>query len=118
MFSSFKNNSQGTLPLLSSEFFNSLPLSCVLLKSEEDKFIIQQVTEAHCNFTGFTRQEVIDKHVPDAFQTNDEDWEHLKASFNKVILTGEPDLMDTMRYDLIEPNSGDLIEIYWQVQNF
>ncbi|WP_081209333.1 PAS domain-containing protein [Salegentibacter sediminis] len=116
LFQKFLFDYQG--PFLNSDFFNSLPLSGVLLKVEGEKFIIINTTDAHCKLTGMAREDVIGKNVPDAYPTNSDDWEQLKTSFTKVIKTGEPDFMETMRYDLAESRSGELKERYWQVQNF
>ncbi|HSP12954.1 MAG TPA: PAS domain-containing protein [Salegentibacter sp.] len=104
---------------LKSDFFKSLPLAGVLLEVTGDKFIIVNASDAHCKLTATPREFLIGKQVTEAFPSNSVDtWKRLEASFKKVINSGEPDLMEIQRYDLVDPHSGEMQERYWQIQNF
>lgn len=104
---------------LKSDFFNSLPLAGLLLKVAGNKFIIVNATDAYCKLTSTSREFLIGKQVPEAFPNNSEDtWKPIEASFIKTINTGEPELIEIQRYDIVDPDSGEMQEKYWQIQNY
>ncbi|MBZ9728660.1 PAS domain-containing protein [Salegentibacter sp. JZCK2] len=84
-----------------------------------NKFIIVNATDAYCKLANTSREFLIGKQVPEAFPNDSEaNGKRIEASFNKAILTGEPEQIEILRYDLTDPDSGEKEEKYWQIQSF
>ncbi|MEG9328447.1 PAS domain-containing protein [Salinimicrobium catena] len=84
---------------------------------ENDAFIIVNATNEYCNLLSVSRKEIIGRQVPEVFPDDLEGWKAVKHSFKKAVHAHEPDHMDILRYDVVDPKTGKKNEKYWQVQN-
>ena len=59
--------------------------------------------------------------IPDVFPENPEqlgnNWKEIHASLNRVLISGKPDRIENLRYDLLIPGLNEYEERYWQVEN-
>ena len=100
------------------EFINTLPLAVLLLKVVGKEFIIANASDSYCELTSTSRDFLIGKQVPEAFPNESpSSYQKIKNSFHKTISSGKPDLMEILRYDLVDPGSGISQEKYWAIQN-
>jgi len=60
--------------------------------------------------------------IPDVFPENPQqlgsNWKEIHSSLNRVLISGKPDRIDNLRYDMLIPGLNEFEERYWQVENF
>lgn len=99
--------------------FTAAPTPFVLLDPE---LTILDVNEAHLAATGRCREELVGKHVFDAFPADpgspDEDGvANMRASLERARDSGQADTMAVQRYDIPVPGTGEFLERYWSPVN-
>ncbi len=101
--------------------FNVLPLPCLLLEPKDGYFFISDANVNYSEMTGKVKEELIGMIIPDVFPENPEqlgnNWKEIHDSLNKVLISGKPDKIDNLRYDLLIPDLNEYEERYWQVEN-
>ena len=120
-----KNKSDAT-PSPATDFkflFESLPAPYLILWPN---LHIAGVSDAYLKATMTTREGITGRHVFDVFPDNPDDpategTRMLKASFDRVFKTREPDLMAIQKYDIRKPapasEGGRFEERYWKPIN-
>lgn len=107
----------GTKRPLQPNLFEIIPMPGLLLKAEQEAFVIVNATDEYCKMLSISRENLIGRQIPEVFPNEEKGWKEVENSFNKAIRTNEPDFMDILRYDLFDPKTGEKKEKYWQVQN-
>lgn len=101
--------------------FKILPIPCLLLEPKDGYFFIKDANESYFKVTEKTREELFGKIIPDVFPENPEqlgnNWKEIHASLNKVLISGKPDRIENLRYDLLIPGLNEYEERYWQLEN-
>lgn len=101
--------------------FKVLPLPCLLLEPKDGYFFIGDANERCFEVIGKVKEELIGNSIPDVFPENPEqlgnNWIKIHESLNKVLISGKPDRIDNLRYDLLIPGLNEFEERYWQVEN-
>lgn len=96
--------------------YRQLPIPVLLLTPE---FVIADANEAYLRVTGRAREDLVGRYVFDAFPDNPSDPDatgvrNLRASFGRVLSTGEPDAVALQKYDVEVPDSpGVFARRYW-----
>jgi PAS domain S-box-containing protein len=96
--------------------YRSLPIPVLLLTPE---FIMADMNQAFLEKAGRTREELLGRHVFDAFPDNPSDPDatgvrNLSASLRQVLATGESHMMELQKYDVEVPGSpGRFARRYW-----
>ena len=85
--------------------FRDLPIPAVLLTPD---FVIADMNQAYLEVAGRTREELLGRHVFDAFPDNPSDpsangVRELSASLKRVMATGKPDVLSFQKYDVEVP---------------
>ena len=100
--------------------FAATPSPCLVLTPD---LIITEVNEAYLQITGRRRDELIDRHVFEAFPDNPGDVEadgvrNLRLSLERALATGERDAMAPQKYDIpVSGEPGVFEERYWSPIN-
>lgn len=100
--------------------FQNLPTPVLLLTPE---FIIADMNLAYLQVTGRTREELLGRHVFDAFPDDPSEpsstgSRNISASLRQVLATGERDSMPLQKYDVEVPgHPGVFEERYWSPVN-
>jgi len=101
--------------------FKVLPLPCLLLEPKDGYFFIMDANESYFKVTDKIREELIGMIIPDVFPENPEqlgsNWKEIHNSLNKVLISGKPDRIDNLRYDLLIPGLNEFEERYWHMEN-
>lgn len=108
-----------TQPLDYESLFRALPDPYIVFATDDPDFTILQESEAHAALSMVRREDVIGKPVLKAYPDMSEKFRKtgvsdLLESIRKVIATGQPDDMSTLRYDLKDKH-GMFIEKYFSV---
>lgn len=98
--------------------FNAVPAACMVMAPD---FTIVAVSDAHLQSTGARREQIVGRHIFDAFPDNPDQLEadgvsNIRASITRVLKTGLPDVMPVQRYDVPidgDPDSGFSVR-YWK----
>ncbi|WKV76478.1 SpoIIE family protein phosphatase [Streptomyces sp. PCS3-D2] len=100
--------------------FHALPGAAALLTPD---LVYLDVNAAYLSVAGRTREQVIGRHIFDAFPDNPNDpaatgTRNMRASLERVVATGERDAMAIQRYDVEDPERpGVWQERYWSPVN-
>jgi PAS domain-containing protein len=100
--------------------FRDLPIPAVLLTLD---FVIADMNQAYLEVAGRTREELLGRHVFDAFPDNPSDpnasgVRELTASLGRVLTTGKPDVLSFQKYDVEVPGMPGLFAPrYWSPVN-
>jgi len=101
--------------------FKILPIPCLLLEPKDGYFFIRDANESCFKVAEKTKEELLGKIIPDVFPENPEqlgcNWKEIHNSLNKVLISGKPERIDNLRYDLLIPGLNEFEERYWQVEN-
>lgn len=101
--------------------FKILPIPCLLLEPKDGYFFIKDANESFFKVTEKTREELLGKIIPDVFPENPEqlgnDWKEIHNSLNRALISGKPERIDNLRYDMLIPGLNEFEERYWQVEN-
>jgi signal transduction histidine kinase len=86
--------------------------------------VIVAVTDAYLDATMTRREQLLGRHIFDAFPDNPDDphatgERNLRASLDRVLATGRPDAMAVQKYDIRRPDSegGGFEERFWSPLN-
>ena len=100
--------------------FQALPVPMALLAPD---LVILDANRDFLEVTGRDREDVLGRHIFQAFPTNpainDADGRHnLRNSLETVLATGVRDVMGANRYDVeVQDHAGEFEERYWAVTN-
>ena len=101
--------------------FNILPMPCLLLQPKDGYFFIKDANEIYFKVTEKAKEELFGMIIPDVFPENPEqlgsNWKEVHSSLNRVLISGKPERIDNLRYDLLIPGLNEFEERYWQVDN-
>ncbi|REL29140.1 PAS domain S-box protein [Rhodohalobacter sp. SW132] len=102
--------------------FRNLPGATLIVNADQPDFTIYEVNDAHLRFTGLKRENIVGKKMFDIFPGSTEKGlsdsaRSLKGSFEKVLYTGESDQLETLRYDIEMPDTGEFVERHWKITN-
>lgn len=104
------------------EIFKAIPLPSLILQPMGDAFQIVDANEEYLRLTKTTPENLLGQNGFDAFPNNpvaeNNGPELLKRSLKKVLMEGETDIVDSMRYDLPIQGTSDFEERYWSSKNF
>lgn len=96
--------------------FRDLPIPAVLLTPD---FVIADMNQAYLDVAGRSREELLGRHVFDAFPDNPSDpsasgVRELSGSLGRVLATGKPDVLSFQKYDVEVPGMpGVFAQRYW-----
>jgi len=101
--------------------FDILPIPCLLLEPRDGYFFIKDANESYFKVSEKTKEELFGKIIPDVFPENPEqlgsNWIEIHNSLNRVLISGKPERIDKLRYDLLIPGLNEFEERYWQMEN-
>ncbi|TXR56122.1 SpoIIE family protein phosphatase [Quadrisphaera setariae] len=107
--------------------FDALPFACVLLDTD---LVIVQVSGVYATTMGMTREQLVGRHLFDAFPRSDAAEEAVRrgavdpvvlvrASLQRVLDTGQPDPVPLQKYDLPDARSPTgFSERWWSFTTF
>jgi PAS domain S-box-containing protein len=98
--------------------FNAVPAACMVMSPG---FTIVAVSDAHLESTGARREQILGRHIFDAFPDNPDQpgadgVSKIRTSIMRVLQSKLPDVMPIQRYDVPingEPDSGFTVR-YWK----
>jgi len=65
-------------------------------------------------------EKFIGMNIPESFPENTEHlgttWEEIHTSLNKALIKGEPDKIEALRYDILNCDTDEFEETYWQIE--
>lgn len=93
--------------------FESLPLACLLLKPEENDFVIKDLNEAYIKLVAKEKSLLIGASVGSLFECRPVQKETIEASLTQCFTTGEIIMFKYSNYDSFK--SGE--ESFWEVLN-
>lgn len=103
------------------DIFNALTFPCFLLEPKGGQFLIREINKEYGSALTKRNLKFLGMSIPEVFHENPEhlgtSWEELYNSFNKVFVTGEPDSIKALRYDLMNCEIDEFGESYWQIEN-
>ena len=104
------------------DLFEAMPFPCVVIQPEgQYKFSVLEVNRAYLDITGVSRESVLNKDSREAFPPNPEEkmYGHdvLSAHLEKALKTGEKQLVENLRYDILNRTTGKFEERYFNSQN-
>jgi len=103
------------------DIFNALTLPCLVLEPMGGQFLIRDSNKAYVNALAKKDEKLIGMNIPEAFPENPEHlgttWEEIHTSLNKALVKGEPDNIETLRYDMLNCETDEFEEAYWQIEN-
>lgn len=100
--------------------FKHLPGAVALLSPE---LVILDVSDGYLDAAGRGPDEIVGRHILEAFPDNPRDPDdrgpsELRASLEEVLASGEPDFMNPTRYDVEDvAHPGTFEQRYWAVAN-
>jgi PAS domain-containing protein len=101
--------------------FKILPIPCLLLEPKDGYFFIRDANESFFKVAEKTKKELFGKIIPDVFPENPEqlgcNWKEMHSSLNRVLISGKPEEIKNLRYDMLIPGLNEFEERYWQVEN-
>jgi len=101
--------------------FKILPIPCLLLEPKDGYFFIKDANESYFKVAEKTKEELFGMIIPDVFPENPEqlgsNWKEIHSSLNRVLISGKPERIDNLRYDLLIPGLNEFEERYWQMEN-
>ncbi len=96
-------------------------MPCLLLEPKDGHFFIKDANESYFKVTDKTREELFGMSIPEVFPENPEQlgshWKEIHNSLNRVLISGKPERIDNLRYDLLIPGLNEFEERYWQMEN-
>ncbi|HSJ67870.1 MAG TPA: PAS domain S-box protein [Anditalea sp.] len=105
------------------EIFQISPIPSLLIKANSPQFEMVMANPAFFKTMGVTTSQVIGENVFDVFPINPDTlntdgMDLLRASFEQVIATGKPHIMERLRYDILNRDLNIFQVRYWEPQNF
>lgn len=104
------------------QLFDALPGRYIAVFPDDPTFTIAAENKQHAKVALVDSSETIGKSLFEVFPDTSEEYKktgknELAESFRRVIKTGKPDTMATLRYDLAQPD-GSIAERYWRVTHY
>ncbi len=103
------------------EIFNALTLPCLVLEPIGAQFLIRDANKEYVNALAEKGEKLIGMSIPEVFPENPEhlgtSWEAIHNSLNKALVKGEPDNIEALRYDILNCDTDEFEEAYWQIEN-
>ena len=103
------------------EIFNALTFPCLVLEPIGGQFLIRDANREYVNALAKKSEKLFGMSIPDVFPENPEhlgtSWEEIHNSLNKALVSGKPDNIETLRYDLLNCETDEFEEAYWQIEN-
>ncbi|WP_086723840.1 PP2C family protein-serine/threonine phosphatase [Streptomyces carpinensis] len=104
-----------TPPIDCQALFAATPSPYLVLDRD---LVIVGVNAAYCRATCRTREDLVGRHIFEAFPENPADPEadgmrNLSASLHRVLRSGEPDTMTVLKYDIPLPGRPEVFEERW-----
>lgn len=105
------------------EIFKAIPLACIVLKPSKDgELHIVDANDAYFKLTRTRPEDLIGKNCKVAFPKSPngstEDYDLLFASFDKLIKTGEPQCIGSLKFDFPIRGTDTFDERYWSTKTF
>jgi len=99
--------------------FAAMPTPCLVLAPD---LVILDATDSYLSATGRQRAELVGTHLFTAFPDNPSDphadgVRNLRASLQRVLDSGQADVMPVQRYDVPAPAAGEFVERWWSPVN-
>ena len=98
--------------------FDAVPAPCLLL---DDELVILAANAAYVEMVSRSRDDLVGKHVFDAFPANPDDpsgSRSIERSMRQALATGRPDRLRLLKYDVeLAPGSGRYEERWWSAVN-
>ena len=101
------------------QIFKDLPPPCLLLKKEENVFIIKEANTAYCKLLEVNEEELIGKSFDQVFPENplSGGLDKIYNSFEIAFAEKRTHSIERLRYDLLDHKTGLYKEKYWQIEN-
>ncbi|MHA6279755.1 PAS domain-containing protein [Salinimicrobium sp. CAU 1759] len=100
------------------EIFEAMPFACLVLKIEpQSRFNIIDVNQAFLNLTGASRENYIRKDISDFLPDNPNQDHEVIISLKKTLKTGKKQVVQNLKFDLKNSETGNLEERYFSFQN-
>lgn len=103
------------------DIFNALTLPCLVLETVGGQFLIRDANKEWLNGLAKKGENLIGMSIPEVFPENPEhlgtSGEVIHNSLNKAFVKGEPDNIETLRYDMLNCETDEFEEAYWQIEN-
>jgi len=93
----------------------------LVLEPMGGQFLIRDSNKAYVNALAKKDEKLIGMSIPEAFPENPEQlgtsWEAIHNSLNRALVNGEPDKIEALRYDILNGDTDEFEETYWQIEN-
>lgn len=104
------------------DLFEAMPFPCIVLEPKgHDNFLILEVNQSFLDLTGVSREELLYRNSREAFPPNPNfetyGYDLLKPHLEKAIETGEKQIVEDLRYDILNKSTGSFDERYFTSQN-
>jgi PAS domain S-box-containing protein len=104
------------------QLFEALPAQYIAVLPDDPVFTIAAENQEHAKVAMVEKQNILGKPLFEVFPDTSEKYRKtgvsdLAESFRKVIKTGKPDKMPTLRYDLKRPD-GSIEERHWRLTHY
>ena len=104
-----------------TRLFQASPAPILVLEADAPKFTIREVNAAYLAASMSARETLVGRGVFEAFPDNPDDPDihgvsTLRASFERILATGEPDTLPFLKYDVAGPD-GTFEERWWSPVN-
>lgn len=109
-------------PIDYSYLFRSLPGPHIVVDVNDPIFTLIDENEAHAKVAMTNREDIVGKPFFEVFPDTSDKFAQtgvsdIALSFRRVIETGLPDAMDTLKYD-IKDKQGKYVERYWRATHY
>lgn len=103
------------------DLIDTLSFPCLVLEPKGGQFLIREVNNEYVNAQVKKSEKLIGMSIPEVFQENPEQlgtsWEVIHNSLNNALVKGKPDNIEALRYDLLNCETDEFEEAYWQIEN-
>lgn len=100
-------------------FFHLLPFPGLLLRVDDDKYIITEATDHYCQKTSTTRETLVGKEYSEIFpDASDLNRVQIEKSFKKVFESKKAEELSVLRYEVFDSENSSYHEKSWQVYNY
>lgn len=110
-----------TIMNIYQDIFKTLTLPCLVLEPIDGQFLIRESNREYFNGLAKGSEKLIGASIHDVFPENPEhlgtSWGEIHKSLEKTFVYGVPDNIAILRYDLLNYETGEFEEAYWQIEN-
>lgn len=101
--------------------FKALSLPCLLLEHREGMIIITDVNDSFLENSGRKKEDLVGMQVPEVFPENPHQREGTQGTvldtLENTFRSGERVVMESLRSDVLNEETGSFEERYWRVEN-